>query len=90
MIGDNVCNIGLDRESGVLQRINYEHIPVHFPGTGDIFASVLTGSLLQNDDLPTAIKRATKFARTSVKVTHEAGGECRNGVMFEGLLHKLR
>jgi pyridoxine kinase len=92
VIDGRVCNIGYNRESGVHSRVNYEHIPAHYPGTGDIFASVLTGAILQGDDLQSAIERATRFAGESVKVTYRVGGsdyESRCGVMFEGLLGGL-
>jgi pyridoxine kinase len=95
-VDNQVCNIGLDRELGDIKRVDYEHIPVHYPGTGDIFASVLTGAILSGADLQTSIRRATEFARKAVKVTYQANGEVggnsestRNGVMFEKLLPQL-
>jgi pyridoxine kinase len=88
VIDDRVCNIAMERDVGVVS-VGYEHIPVHYPGTGDIFASVLTGSVLNGCDLQSAVKKATDFARKSVAVTHESGGEPRNGVMFERLLGDL-
>ena len=84
-----VCNVGLCRKSGKLSKVEYKHIPVHYPGTGDIFASVLTGALLHGNNLHTAMSRATEFSRNAVKITHRAGGAPRNGVMFEGLLGSL-
>jgi len=94
-IGENVCNIGFDRDTGTMYTELYQQIlgcddnPVHYPGTGDIFASVLTGSILNGGELGEAINRATSFARNAVAVTHEAGGVPRNGVMFEGILPQL-
>jgi pyridoxine kinase len=89
VIDDKVCNIGLERETGDVRRVEYKQLPSHYPGTGDIFASVLTGSVLSGDDLKSAMTRATSFSRNAVKVTHEAGDVPRNGVMFEGILHEL-
>lgn len=93
VIDGEVCNIGLERTSSELKRVNYQHIPVHYPGTGDIFASVLTGSILCGNNLYTAIERATEFARKSVALTYAANGnsdnESRNGVLFEKLLSQL-
>ena len=80
------CNIGLDRDCGILKKIDYYNVPAHYPGTGDIFASVLTGAILAGADLETAIKQATDFARSAVKITYDLKGEPRNGVMFEQLL----
>jgi len=39
------ANIGYDRERGAYWRVDCEYVPVTYPGTGDIFASVATGSL---------------------------------------------
>ena len=98
LVNGEYVNAGYERNSGEFVRVEYEHIPVHYPGTGDIFAGVLTGSLLAGEDLQTAIKRATCFSQKAVKTTHEfsralqeTGGnyENRNGVMFEGLLGEL-
>ncbi|MCL1789386.1 MAG: pyridoxamine kinase [Oscillospiraceae bacterium] len=88
-VDDKVCNIGLERFSREIHCVDYQHIPVHYPGTGDIFASVLTGAILNGHDLRTAISRATRFARKSVELTYKTGGESRNGVMFEKLLSEL-
>ena len=81
-----MTNVGCDRESCGFWRVDWDYIPVSYPGTGDIFASVLTGSLLKGDSLPIAMDRATKFAQIAVKNTYSYGTEPRNGVMFESVL----
>jgi pyridoxine kinase len=83
------CNVAFNRDVGELIRVKYRRIPADYPGTGDIFASVLTGALLRGDDLHSGLGRATRFVTSAVAATHAAGGEARNGVMFEGLLRKL-
>ena len=89
------CNIGFSRRQGELCCVEYEHLPVHYPGTGDIFTSVFIGELLRlgetngGGDFETAIKRATSFAQKAVEVTYANSGVCRNGVMFEPLLREL-
>ena len=40
------------------------------PGSGDMFASVLTGGILNGDSLPIAMNRATSFTELAVKTTH--------------------
>jgi pyridoxine kinase len=91
MIEDRHFNIAMKRDVDMVMT-DYKHIPVHYPGTGDIFASVLTGGLLRGEDLQSATEKATEFARKAVAVTYETapvGYESRNGVMFEGLLGDL-
>jgi pyridoxine kinase len=90
-IDGKVQNIAMKRGVGVVA-VEYEHIPVHYPGTGDIFASVLTGTMLRGGEVKSAVERATAFARRTVAVTYESAGadyESRYGVIFEGLLGDL-
>lgn len=81
-----ISNIGFDRDSGGFWRLDCEYVPVNYPGTGDIFASVLTGSLISGDSLPIAMNRATSFTQIAIKITYSYGTEPRNGVMFESVL----
>ncbi len=46
-----------------------EFVPSQYHGTGDIFSSVLTGSLLQGDSLPVAIDRSAQFVATAIRAT---------------------
>ena len=78
-----------DKESGSFWRIDWDHIPVHYPGTGDIFTSVLTASLLKGESLPIALNRATTFTEIAVKTTYSYGTEPRLGVLFEDCLSWL-
>ena len=89
LIDDNdrtYSNVGFDRETGGFWRIDWDHIPVQYPGTGDIFASVLTAALLKGDSFPIALNRATKFTEIAVKTTFSYGTEARYGVLFEDVL----
>ena len=45
------------------------HVPTQYHGTGDIFASGLTGSLLQGDSLPVAMDRSAQFVTTAIRAT---------------------
>lgn len=86
MADGSLCNVGCDRDHGGYWRVNCDHVPVNYPGTGDIFASVLTGGLLQGDSLPIAMNRATSFTQIAVKTTYSYGTDPKNGVMFESVL----
>ena len=87
--GQKLSNVGFDKESGSFWRIDWDHIPVHYPGTGDIFTSVLTASLLKGESLPIALNRATTFTEIAVKTTYSYGTEPRLGVLFEDCLSWL-
>ncbi|MCM1054310.1 MAG: pyridoxamine kinase [Bacteroides sp.] len=84
-----IANVGCDREHGGFWRVDCDYVPASYPGTGDIFASVLTGSLLLGDSLPIAMDRASAFTQIAVKNTYSYGLEPRNGVLFEPSLGRL-
>ncbi len=81
-----LSNIGFDRDTSSFWRVDTEYIPVNYPGTGDIFSSVLTASLLKGDSLPIAINRATAFTQIAIKTTFSYASEPKNGVMLESVL----
>lgn len=84
-----MANVGCDREQGGFWRVDCDYVPASYPGTGDIFASVLTGGLLSGDSLPIAMDRATVFTQIAIKNTYSYGLEARNGVLFEPSLSWL-
>lgn len=83
------CNVGYDREHNAFWRVSYEKIPRSYPGTGDLFASVLTGGLMLGDSLPIAMSRATYFLEYAIKTTFGYGSDAREGVMLEKCLPML-
>jgi pyridoxine kinase len=80
---DTMVNVGYDRERGAYWRAECEYVPASYPGTGDLFASVITGSLLRGDSLPLAMSRATSFVQLCVKTTYGYGTDPRFGVLLE-------
>ncbi len=61
--------IGYDRVDGRFWITQRPFVPTQYHGTGDIFASVLTGSLLQGDSLPVAMDRSAQFVATTIRAT---------------------
>lgn len=78
-----------DRETGRVSFSQARQEPAHFPGTGDLFASVLLGSLLKGAPLPQSMERAVSFVQTCAAATLELGTPILDGVQFEPLLHLL-
>ena len=70
-------------------KVTCPYLPAHYPGTGDTFTSVVTGSLMQGDSLPIALDRATQFILQGIRATF--GYEYNNleGIMLEKVLHNL-
>lgn len=50
--------IGYNHMNGEYFQLTYEEIPVHFPGTGDIFSAVLIAHLLDGEELKHSVRIA--------------------------------
>lgn len=50
--------VGYDNQAKAHFSLPYTEIPVHFPGTGDIFSAVLIGHLLGGEELQAATRQA--------------------------------
>ena len=66
-----------------------ERVPSSYHGTGDIFASTLTGALMNGKTLKEATEAAVKFTRSCIERTFKDHGEMRYGVNFESELSNL-
>ncbi len=79
----------LDRETGRTCIAMSRREEGQYPGTGDLFASVLLGALLRGGELRNAAECAVEFVRGAVRRTLELGTPILEGVQFEGLLGAL-
>lgn len=61
----------------------------HIPGTGDAFASVITGCMLNGDSLPEALDRAVHFINMGIKATFGYTHNPLDGMNQEKVLHYL-
>ena len=64
----------------------YRRVPVHYPGTGDLFASVLTGALVKGEPLGGAVALASDYVRRVMEESSVTEGEPRYGVQLEKTL----
>jgi pyridoxine kinase len=87
--GNKIANLGYDRTLNQFWQFTSDLIPAKYPGTGDVFASVLLGELLRKEPLPTAINRAGNFVSAAVRVTFAAGTPNREGILLENQLSQL-
>lgn len=87
--GHNTSVIAYEREEDRFWRIDCSYIPAHYPGTGDTFASVLTGSLIQGDSLSIALDRAVQFVTLGIRATFGQGLPSRDGILLERILGSL-
>ena len=72
-----------EKQSGRYWRVFSPKLQGSYPGTGDIFASVMLGSLLQGNSLPIAIDRAVQFISQCIKASDSYEYPRREGVLLE-------
>ncbi len=70
-------------------KVSCEYLPAEYPGTGDTFASIVTGALLQGDSLPIALDRAVQFISLGVRATFGYDYDVRQGIVLERILPAL-
>lgn len=86
--GGGFVTMGRD-ETGHTFTVASQHVPRHYPGTGDSFTAALCGLLVQGVGLQTAAETATKFVQTAAVATFDGGGEARHGLWLEPYLWML-
>lgn len=86
---ENVATIAYNSKDHRSWRVICDHIPASYPGTGDAFASVITGCMLNGDSLPEAIDRAVHFINMGIKATFGYNHDPLDGINQEKVLHYL-
>lgn len=66
---NHIAILAYNRHDGRLWQVESPYTPATYPGTGDAFASVITGCLLNGDSLPEAVDRAVHFINMGIKST---------------------
>ena len=79
---------GFDGESGTPFTVPYRFIKAHFPGTGDIFTSLLTGQLVKGRSLPQAVQKAVDLLERLIFMEQDVA-ERNNGIRIEKYLSVL-
>lgn len=83
-IGENLITAWFD--DGAIGFHSTEFIDCYFPGTGDLFASLLLSKLLHNLSLEDCVKFASDFVVSAIKNTIKLGSPPLFGVEFEQLM----
>jgi pyridoxine kinase len=82
--------IAYNRDDGRFWKVSCVYIPAHFPGTGDMFTSVLVGSMLNGDSLPMALDRGVQFITAAIRASYGFVYPEREGVLLEKVLDNLK
>ena len=63
---DKKAVVGYDHKAGDYFRLDFEEIPVRFPGTGDIFSAIFMAKILAGESLQQATQKAMDAVRTMI------------------------
>ena len=80
---------GYDRETKDEFFYTVKRIRLSYPGTGDLFASVLLGKLLAGVDFYPALVYASDFVGRVMEFSSKFDTPLRDGVAFEAFLSEL-
>ena len=87
--GDILINCAYDSVHGTFSEARSPLLSKSFPGTGDLFTSVLTGLLLLGHPLQKALAHTTDFLTKTISLTIEMNTPVREGVALERTLPLL-
>ncbi len=88
--GDNVVTAGIDLEKSDLPFFCMQpRINKNYPGTGDLFASVLLGKLLSGEDFESACRFASAYIHDVIEYSSRFDTPERDGVALEACLSSL-
>ena len=79
---------GYNHEKDEYFLLTYDEIPVHFPGTGDIFSAIVIGHLLKDTPLVKSTERAMRCVRRLIDINKDSQDKYR-GIPIERHLAEL-
>lgn len=86
---DTVKGVTQRRDEGLYFELEYDEIPVLFHGTGDIFAAVLIGNLMNGQPLKESTRRAMDVVRGLIEKNRDLPDK-EGGIPIEQCLEELR
>lgn len=86
---DRVGAVCFDHTDGSVSFASAPRVAGEFHGTGDLFASVLTGGLIKGKSLQESVQWAADFVSVCAGYTLKQGTPRREGIDFEPLLWQL-
>lgn len=89
VIGDKIYNLAYEKEEDVVFIVKRDYIQKHFCGTGDIFASIISGMLTRGFDFKFAVEKASDFIHKTISYTSQFNTDPNEGVIFELFLKEL-
>lgn len=81
--------ITYNKDESIVSRISMKKINKSYPGTGDAFASVLIGKLMEDVSLEESAEIASKYIAKSVEISSKYDYETKEGILLEKTLPLL-
>lgn len=88
-LGDGQTMYTLCGRGDAVQTVQNPRIGAYYPGTGDLFAAVLLGGLMQDAGMAEAAQRAADFVCVCIQETAKMGTDPKWGVALETQLWRL-
>ncbi len=87
---DKLVNLSLDIETNNSYMHEVDYSGKSYSGTGDLFASIVTGYIVNGYKLEDAVRTASNFIAKVATYTHSYDRDTREGIMYELFLKELR
>ena len=88
MVDGQHCVVGYNHFTDSHFSLEYDEIPVHFPGTGDIFSAVLIGHLLKGELLVKSTRKAMDTVARLIELNKDNSDKNR-GIPLENYLGEI-
>lgn len=82
------ATITYDHQSGKTRILNFDNIPVRFPGTGDIFSSIFIGNILNGNGLVSSTQTAMDTVRKLIEL-NQNNKDTYKGIPLESYLEVI-
>lgn len=90
-IREDICNVfAFSKGCQESKVFECRYLPYSYPGTGDIFSSVLLGSMLSGQSLANSIQKAIDFVYKAILISRNYVHDPRAGVVLEHAIQELR
>lgn len=87
--GENVNTCVFDKDTKQMHIVKNRRVKKVYPGTGDLFASVLCGAVTNGSPLLDAAQLAADFVEKTTEYTSKYETDPNDGIAFEPYLYKL-
>ena len=85
-----MSTLAYDKDKDEYWKVPSKLLPYSYPGTGDLFTSVLIGNILNGESVPIATATASAFVYKCIDISSKFDYPKRDGVLLEQMLPELR